>query len=148
MARNVETFTATAGRDNGKTFIITEMSARAAHKWATRALLCMGGAAGDIPGLMAKSGVAGLAVVGLKAFMQGIPVDQAEPLLDELLSCITVNHDPTNPAMERKLMVDLDVEEVATIFSLQKAAFMLHTRPFTSAIQSTSESEASEAAQN
>lgn len=146
MARNVETFTATAGRDKGKTFIITEMPARAAHKWATRALLCMGGAAAEIPGLMANSGVAGLAVVGLKAFMQGIPYEQAEPLMDELLACVTINHEPANPALERKLMIDADIEEVETIFSLQKAAFMLHTRPFTSAIQSTSESVAKEAA--
>jgi hypothetical protein len=142
MARTIEKFTATNGRDKGKVFILTEMSARAGHKWATRALMCMGPAAAKIPGLMASHGVAGLAMVGLEAFVQGIPVDQAEALLDELMGCVTINHTPENPNLERALMADSDIEEIETIFSLQKAVFLMHTRPFTSAALSISESAA------
>lgn len=142
MARTVETFTQASGRDKGKTFVITEMSARAGHKWACRALFAMGASGASIPDGIAQAGMSGLAVMGLNAFMQGIPFEMAEPLLDELLSCVTINHEPSNPGLERKLMIDTDVEEITTLFSLQKAAFLLHTRPFTSGVQSISESAA------
>lgn len=148
MARLVETFTGATGRDAGKTFIITEMPPRAGHDWACRALFCMGSAGAQIPDNIAQAGIAGLAVMGLNAFMGGINPDQAKPLLDELLTCVRINHDPGNKATERSLMVDIDIEEIATIFSLQKAAFLLHTRPFTSAAQSTSDSKPQEAAQS
>lgn len=138
MARAVEIYKGATLRDAGKTFVITEMSARAGHEWACRALFAMGAAGADLPDNIAQSGMAGLAVMGLNAFMGGISFDLAKPLLDELLTCVTINHDPSNPATERKLMVDTDIEEISTLFSLQKAVFLLHTRPFTSGVQSTS----------
>jgi hypothetical protein len=148
MARIVETFTADAGRDKGKVFILTEMSPRAGHDWACRALFCMGAAGAKISDHIAKSGLSGLAFMGLDAFMGGINPETGRALLDELLNCVTINHVPENPAMARKLFIDDDIEEIATIFNLQKAVFMLHTAPFTSAVRSISDSKPQEAAPN
>lgn len=148
MARNIETFVATAGRDKGKTFILTEMFSRPGHKWACRALFAMGSAGAAIPDNIAQSGMAGLAVMGLNAFMQGIPFEAAEPLLDEMLTCAQITYEPSKPGMERKVDFDYDVEEISTIFQLQKAVFLLHTRPFTSESQSISESAAKAATPN
>ena len=36
MARNVVNYTATDGRDKGKVFLLTEMSARQGEEWAMR----------------------------------------------------------------------------------------------------------------
>lgn len=131
MSRDTEVFTvAAAGRDKGKVFIITEMGARGGHRWATRALFAMGAAGAELPDNIHESGMAGIATMGFNAFLQGIPFDLAEPLLEELLSCVKINHSPEKPELARGLMVDTDIEEIQTIFSLQKAVFMLHVRPF------------------
>lgn len=134
MARTIANYTVTAdGRDKGKKFIITEMAPRVGHRWACRALLAMGAAGADIAGLSASSGMAGVASLGFQAFIGGINPDTAQELLDELLTCVTVNHG----SMERALIED-DIDEIMTIFSLQKEVFMLHVVPFTSAAPSTS----------
>jgi len=148
MARTVETFIGTFGRDKGKTFILTEMFSRPGHKWACRALFAMGAAGASIPDNIASAGMAGLAVMGLNAFMAGIPFESAEPLLDEMLECVTITYEPNKPGMERRIFWDTDVEEISTVFQLQKAVFLMHTRPFTSELQSTSESEAKVPAQS
>jgi hypothetical protein len=49
----------------------------------------------------------------------------AEPLLDELLTCVEFMPDPARPEVVRSL-IDDDIEEVATIFKLQKEVLALH----------------------
>jgi len=124
MARKQITYTAQDGRDKGKQFIITEMAARPAHKWATRALFALINGGADIPENVKEMGMAGIAAVGLKA-LNKISIDAAEPLLDELLMCVTVMPDPNKPQVIRALF-DEDVEEPATYFKLQKEVLVLH----------------------
>ena len=57
MARRTETFTATYGRDAGKSFTLTEMPADQAERWAIRALLALAGAGVDRPDGAADAGV-------------------------------------------------------------------------------------------
>lgn len=140
MARNQITFNGVGGRDAGKQFQITEMSARAGHTWATRAILAMMSAGVEIPEDLADKGMAGLAVVGLKALGK-VPPHVAIPLMDELLDCVTI----VMPAATRKWIND-DFEEIATIFQLQKAVFSMHVEPFISGGPSTSVQTASEPA--
>lgn len=123
------------GRDKGKVFLITEMGARPAHRWAMRALLALLNTGVDIDDTVASAGLAGIAAVGLAAFGK-VPYEMAEPLMDELLLCVEFV-DPTKPDVRRPLFEN-DLEEVATIFMLQKEVFSMHVEPFMSAAKSTS----------
>lgn len=124
MARKQITYTAQDGRDKGKQFIITEMGARPAHRWATRALFALISGGVEVPDNVTDMGMAGLAAIGMNG-LNGISVEKAEPLLDELLTCVTVLPDPSRPEVVRALF-DEDVEEPVTYFKLQKEALMLH----------------------
>lgn len=126
MARKEIIWTATVGRDNGKKFQITEMSARAGHAWATRLMLALMGSGAEIDDDIASRGIAGLATVAISAIGKVAP-EVAIPLMDELLDCV-------QSVQERatRKWIDDDFEEVATIFQLQKAVFDLHIEPFTS----------------
>lgn len=137
MARKVLKLKITAaGRDLGKTFVLTELPARAAHSWATRALFGVMNAGVEIPEDLAAAGMAGIASIGLKALGR-VPAEVAEPLLDELLACVEVMPDPARPEVTRGL-IDDDLEEVKTIFTLQREVLKLHTDFFTSAAPPTS----------
>jgi hypothetical protein len=122
-----------AGRDEGKTFVITEMSARKAHAWATRALFALLNGGLEIPDNIAEAGFAGLATMGIEAIGK-IPFDAAEPQLAELLQCVKIAPDPAHPDIVRNC-IDDDFEEFATIFRLQKETLSLHIDFFTRAAQ-------------
>lgn len=125
MARKVKTLTIDSeGRDKGKVFVITEMAARAAHAWATRALFAVMNGGVDIPENILQAGFAGIAAVGVKA-LGNVHVDQAQPLLDELFACVQALPDPSKPNITRSL-VDTDTEEVSTLFKLQMEVLALH----------------------
>jgi len=126
MARKEIIWTAAVGRDSGKKFQITEMSARAGHAWATRLLLALMSSGVEIDEDIAERGLAGLATVALTAVGK-VQSAVALPLLDELLGCVM----SVQEKGVRK-WIDDDFEEVATIFQLQKAVFDLHVEPFTS----------------
>ena len=138
--RKTLTYTASAGRDAGKIFLITEMAARPAHKWATRALFAVMNAGLEVPDEYKDAGFAGLAAVVssgdtqlLAMFIRTLgklDVAVAMPLLDELLDCVEIIPDPSNPNVKRK-MWDEDIEEVSTIFALQKEVLVLHMGFFT-----------------
>jgi hypothetical protein len=125
MARKTTTVTITAeGRDNGRCYVLTEMSASQAEKWAARALLALGAAGVDIPEGIEAQGLAGVAAIGVRAFV-GLPWHLAEPLLDEMFGCIMFMPDPTRPQVIRGLIED-DIEEVATRVRLREEVISLH----------------------
>lgn len=113
------------GRDKGKRFLITEMSASQAERWAVRAFLAMGATGIEIPDDIKEAGLAGLAALGVQA-MGFIPFEAAEPLLAEMFDCIQFVPDPANPTFTRPLIED-DIEEVATRLKLRKDVIELHT---------------------
>lgn len=124
MGRKTTVWTATEGRDHGKRFHLTEMSALKAEKWAARALLALARADFDVGTDIRGSGLAGMALVGLRA-LSGVQWVDAEPLLDELLRCVLIMPDNNNPDVMRSLVED-DIEEVATLVQLRKEVFELH----------------------
>ena len=68
MARNTATIVIdAAGRDHGKVFLLTELPALQAEKWAVRAFLAMSHNGIEIPEDIANSGLAGIASIGIKA---------------------------------------------------------------------------------
>lgn len=116
------TLGADAGRDEGKTFVITEMAATPAEKWAARALLALGHAGFNIPPDMAAAGMAAMALVGINSLMN-VNWGEAEPLLDEMMQCVRVK--PSEMADPRPL-IETDIEEVSTRVRLRKAVWDLH----------------------
>lgn len=111
------------GRDFGKIFIITEMPASQAEKWATRALLALCKAGVDIDGAT-TGGMAAFAVHGLQA-LSSIEFKDVEPLMDEMWACVKIQPG-TDPSVTRFLVED-DIEEVATRLRLRLEVFSLHT---------------------
>jgi hypothetical protein len=112
----------TAGRDLGKHFLLTEMPAEQAEKWAIRALLLATNANVQIP---AVQGMAAIALVGLQTLMQGVNFKDVEPLLDEMFQCVQIIPDMKHPDVVRPIFPG-DIEEVATRMMLRDEVVKLH----------------------
>lgn len=126
MARKTTNFVVkTEGRDKGKTFVLTEMSAAAAEQWAMRALLALMAGGVQFPEGFERMGMAGLAEVGIRA-LASLKWEVAKPLLDEMLTCVQVMPDPSKPHVVRGL-IEEDVEEVQTRLELRAEVWKLHT---------------------
>lgn len=113
------------GRDKGKAFLLTEMPATRAEKWAIKALLAISRSGADLPDGFDSLGMAGLARVGIGALLK-LPFEDAEPLLDEMFACVQAIPDPTNASVIRSLIED-DIEEVSTRIKLRFELLKLHT---------------------
>ena len=137
MARKEASFAAYFGRDVGKQFLITEMSASQAENWAFKVILAIGNSGIEIPDNLAAQGMAGLLTVGYLNLLK-IPFEAAKPLLDEMMGCVQI---VPSPNIKRPLIED-DIEEVKTRLSLRKAVWDLHMDFFLEEKESTSESRA------
>lgn len=114
-------------RDNGKTFVLTEMPADQAERWALRALFAMQMAGVELPDDAESAGIAALASVGLKA-MTSIPWAVAEPLLAEMMACVQYVPEAAGVAPQAIMEgVASQVEDVKTRFMLRLKVFELHT---------------------
>ena len=142
MARKETTFVAETGRDLGKQFLITEMSASQAENWAFQVILAVGNAGIEIPEGLASQGMSGLMAIGYMNLLK-IPFDAAKPLLDEMMNCVQII---PSANIKRKL-VEEDIEEVATRLQLRKSVWNLHMDFFLNESKSTLESEAQETMQ-
>lgn len=148
MPRKVERITIEdEGRDKGKIFVLTEMPASQAQKWATRALLAVSNSGAAIAKILmmdispdekaemiaietkkseeeAKGGMALLAEAGFE-ILSRIPEVSALTLMDELFTCVQIQPDPSKTNIVRPLIED-DVEEIITRFKLHMEVFQLH----------------------
>lgn len=115
----------TAGRDQGKLFLLTEMSALAAERWAQRAFLVLARSGVDVPDDIETMGFVGWASFGMKAFARSY-FEEVQPLLDEMLGCIQVVPDPGRREVTRACVADDDFEEVLTIAQLRREVLDLH----------------------
>ena len=117
-----------AGRDKGKIFRITEMDAFAAEKWAMKALIVLSPII-EIDPLLGWGGFVevftnpGLPSTILKNLSK-IAFSDAEPLLNEMMSCVEILPMPGRNDIKRRLMPG-DVREVATIFKLRMEVIKL-----------------------
>jgi hypothetical protein len=135
MGRKTEVVLITAeNRDKGKRFLLTEMPALKAERWATRALVAMAHSGVQIPQEALGAGIAGLAVAGFNA-MQGVDYQELRVLLDEMMTCVQVMPDPQNASVVRPLIANEsdgdDIEEITTYLHLRQRIFALHTDFFT-----------------
>lgn len=113
------------GRDKGKAFLLTEMAASKAEKWAMRALLAVARSGVEIPVELVNGGMQALAIIGIRA-LTSLSFADAEPLLDEAMECVQFIPDHRNqPGVYRKLIED-DIEEVTTRIQLKREVIDLH----------------------
>jgi hypothetical protein len=127
MGRHVVRITITdEGRDRGKVFELREMDAVAGEKWAMRCLnaAMQGGVnLGEIEPVTGMAGVAGLGLLAINALAK-MPWALAEPLLDEMMTCVhPVSPDGT--LIRERLMAE-DTEEIATRLRLRQEVASLH----------------------
>lgn len=114
------------GRDKGKEFLITEMSAWDADTLAQDIFRAMGDSGfSEIPADVIAMGCAGLATVGLSVISASSP-DVARQLRDRLMSNvdIVITHEGTR--QQRKVKGELDFEEVSTIRTLLDKVFQVN----------------------
>jgi hypothetical protein len=125
MARKVVQYTETSeGRDKGKVFVITEMSAAQAERWSMKLLLALIRSGVNLPEDFANSGIAGIAQLGIKALAE-IPWTDLDPMLEEMMSCIKYIPEPSRPQVVRPLF-DGDIEEIRTSVMLRKEWLTMH----------------------
>lgn len=111
------------GRDKGKVFLLREMPASQAERWAARAFLAIAKSGVDLPAGAMESGFAGFASYGL-SLIGKLPFEDADLLMDEMFGCVTIIPDPAKE-FSRSLVED-DIEEVQTRIKLRVATFKLH----------------------
>ncbi len=114
-----------AGRDKGKTFLLTEMDADRAERWATRAFFAMASNGVDIPPDVMQMGLGAITAIGVRSIMT-MGFEDAAPLLDEMMMCVQIMPDPSKPDLLRPLDRE-DIEEVGTRLKLRSEVFELHT---------------------
>lgn len=121
-------------RDAGKHFIITEMPAAQAEKWALRAFLALKGTAGEVPPEVMSMGMVAVAWRGLNTFLAA-DVDPAKigAVLDEMMTCVKIIRDPravdknTGGVVATEIVSDDDIEEVQTRLWLRSEVLRVHT---------------------
>lgn len=126
MARKTARITIAAeGRDKGKTFVLNELPADQAERWAIRALLAMLQSGADIAPDMIQGGMSSLAAIGLHS-LPGVSWDLAEPLLEEMWTCVAYEHARGAPLQDIFPGLNSQIEEVATRLALRLAVIELH----------------------
>jgi hypothetical protein len=113
------------GRDKDKKFLITEMPASQAERWAIRAFLALSHSGVDLPDDVLGMGMGGVVAQGLRSFV-GLSWTEAEPLLEEVMTCIQALPDPNDERVTRHL-VESDIEEPETRLYLKVEVLDLHT---------------------
>lgn len=115
------------GRDDGKVFLITEMPAAQAEKWAWRLVIACKGTTAEIPDSVALLGMAGLTIRLLNGVLAAdVRFADLETLLDEMFTCVTIIRDTAHPEIAAAL-IPSDIEEVYTRAWLRSEVIRLHT---------------------
>ena len=113
------------GRDKGKEFIITEMSAWDADTLSQDLFRAMGDSNySSIPADVIAMGCAGMATVGLSVISASSP-EVARQLRDRLMSTVDIIITNDGQCQQRKVNGSLDFEEVSTIRSLLDKVFQV-----------------------
>lgn len=136
--RKTREFTIEANnRDKGKRFRITEMSAVAQEKWATKAIMAIANSGIELPnGAENLQGIEGLSKLiiqtGIKALLN-VKYELAEPLYEELLSCCEYlgNKGENISRPLSQSTAEEVIEEITTLFTIRYQVWKLHTDFFT-----------------
>ena len=141
MARKTKTLVIDSGRDEGKSFLITEMPVTRADKWANTALLAMlrGGVdvgnvnfgliadtigVGDAPKIDPMGGMLELAritIAGLGNVTETVGQELLDQLIDDCAQVIS-----SGGVVRQMLSIDDEIEDLKTLWMLRKESFLLH----------------------
>lgn len=133
MARHTKVVTIAAdGRDKGKQFLVTEMAADAAERWAWRFSFALLRAGADVPEGTIEAGMAGLqkalprlAVYGLRS-MAGLRFEDVEPLLADMMACVQFKAPGADLLFPVTGTGATQIEEVSTLLVLRYEVLQLH----------------------
>lgn len=109
------------GRDKGKKYLLTEMPALKAERWARHAAAAVNRSDLDAKDAIKELGMLGFYLVGFQALAGG-DVEKVDALMNEMLQQIQI----VETAVMRPLGGDGDIEEVATLIKLRKELLELH----------------------
>ena len=141
MARTTKTLVIDSGRDEGKSFLITEMPVTRADKWANKALCNLLKAGIDPKAVNVNllintidpsqevkidkmGGMLELATL-LGRAVGGIPYEILQDLKDELIDeCVQII--PSGGSPRQFLSIDDELESLLTLESLRKEALLIH----------------------
>ncbi|WP_437609685.1 hypothetical protein [Erwinia sp. V71] len=113
------------GRDKGKEFLITEMSAWDADEMAQDIFRAMGDSKfSEIPPDVIAMGCAGLATVGLSVISASSP-DVARMLRDRLMATVQIII-TNNGSQQVRAVKSIDFEEVSTIRQVMDKVFKVN----------------------
>lgn len=113
------------GRDKGKEFIITEMSAWDAEELSEEIYRAMGhGEFNSLPADVVAMGVAGLATVGISV-LAAAPASVSRPISDRILSTVEIVITNEGKDITRSIK-PIDFEEISTIRALKDKVFELN----------------------
>ncbi|CQJ65533.1 hypothetical protein [Yersinia enterocolitica] len=113
------------GRDKGKEFIITEMSAWDAEELSEEIYRAMGhGEFNSLPADVVSMGVAGLATVGISV-LAAAPASVSRPISDRILSTVEIVITNEGKDITRSIK-PIDFEEISTIRTLKDKVFELN----------------------
>ena len=116
----------TDGRDKGKAFLITEMSAVRSEEWAIRAMLAVCASNVEIPDGSLQLGMAALAEIGLKKLFALDP-SIIKPLLYEMMECVEFIPNAQKPQVKIGYPTfESQIEEVSTLLKLKWEVLKLH----------------------
>ena len=143
MARKTKTLVIESGRDQGKSFLITEMPVTRADKWANTALLAMlrGGVdvgnvnfaliadtiqkkEGDAPKIDPMGGMLELAritIAGLGNVTETVGQELLDQLIDDCAQVIS-----SGGVVRQMLSIDDEIEDLKTLWMLRKEALLIH----------------------
>lgn len=125
-------------RDNGKSFFIEEMPSRRAEKWASRAFLALAESRVDLPpgiGERARRAKGNMQdVYNVRRLLANVSFPELEPLVDELMGCVSflvnpkpdVNGRPTVRPLHDAGDDNDDIQEIATRHFLRSEVIDLH----------------------
>lgn len=121
MLKTKEVTITAEGRDKGRQYLLTEMPALKAERWARRAVMAMSRQELDIRAEVAALGMWGFVLGGMQALAAG-DVDQVDQLMDEMLPQIQI----VEEKITRPIQGDGDVWEIATYKTLRQELIELH----------------------
>jgi hypothetical protein len=143
MRKEVDITIDAEGRDKGKTYHLTELSAEAAEDWLIAFGLAAARSGIILPPNWKELGLAGITTLSLQA-LGGMRLDEVRPLLATMFSCVQFK---TSKNIVRPL-TEGDIEEVSTRLRLRKEIVELHTGFFGIAARLKLEAEAKAAAES
>ncbi len=127
------------GRDQGKTFVITEMPSDVGERWASQVLYLFAQAGVNVPDNAKGAGMAGLAATTGVDFLT-IAQERAllDPSLDSMWDYVEYLHNPQHPPQKIQAGDACQIEEIRTRKKLREEVLRLHLGFFQDASSPTS----------